>query len=104
MSNEQMLSKNALSLDLEKEVEKICDRLQELLAKQLKRRGLVVAVSGGIDSSVTAALGVKALGAERVLGLMMPERQSANETLPLSNLLAERLGIEQVHENITGAL
>jgi len=104
MSNEQVLSKSALSLDLEKEVEKICDRLQELLAKQLKRRGLVVAISGGIDSSVTAALGVKALGADKVLGLMMPERQSADETLPLSNMLAENLGIDQVHENITDVL
>ena len=94
MGENHTFSKNVLLLDPQKEVEKICFRLRELLAKQLKRRGIVVAVSGGIDSSVTAALGVKALGAKRVAGLMMPERHSAEETFPLSHLIVEHLGIE----------
>ena len=55
-------TKDVLTLDPEKEVNKISSRIRELLAKQLKRRGLVVALSGGIDSSVTTALAVKAIG------------------------------------------
>jgi NAD+ synthase len=97
-------SKDVLTLDAEKEIEKICRRLRELLSKQFKRRGLVVAMSGGIDSSVTAALSVKALGPERVFGLMMPERHSSDETRPLSTMLAKELGIEYAYEDITGIL
>ena len=104
MLENQSFSKNVLSIDPEKEVEKICHRLRELLTKQLKRRGIIVAISGGIDSSVTAALGVKALGANRVVGLMMPERHSAEETHPFSQMLAGHLGIESIGEDITDIL
>lgn len=97
-------SKDVFDLDLEREVEKICSTIRESLSKQLKRRGLVVAVSGGIDSSVSAALATKALGAERVLALQMPERHSADETLGLSAVVADRFGIEKVHEDISGIL
>jgi len=71
---------------------------------QVKRRGVVIGLSGGIDSSVTAALAVRALGLERVLGLEMPERHSAGETLRLSGMVADFLGIETVRENISGIL
>jgi NAD+ synthase len=64
----------------------------------------VVALSGGIDSSVVAALCVAALGAERVFGLHLPERESSPETLGLSRLVAESLGIESVVEDITPVL
>jgi NAD+ synthase len=98
------ISKDVLNLDAEKEVEKICRRIRELLAKKLKRRGLVVGLSGGIDSSVTAALAVRAIGQERVIALLMPERHSADETLRLSNLVADHLGIERAYEDISGIL
>jgi NAD+ synthase len=101
---QQPFSKDVLQLDAAQEVEKICGRLRDLLAHQLKRRGLVVGLSGGIDSSVTAALSVRALGAKRVLGLLMPERHSAEETLALSASVAAHLGIDAVHEDITGIL
>ena len=66
-------SKDVLQIDAEKEVEKISKRLREILSKQLRRRGLIVALSGGIDSSVTTALSVKAIGRDRVVALLMPE-------------------------------
>lgn len=97
-------SKDVLRLDAAQEVEKICGRLRDLLAHQLKRRGLVVGLSGGIDSSVTAALSVRALGSKRVFGLHMPERHSAEETLMLSGSVATHLGIDSAHEDITGIL
>ena len=60
----EIFSKNVLKIDAEKEVDKISRRIRELLSKGLKRRGLVVGLSGGIDSSVTAALAAKAIGSE----------------------------------------
>ena len=93
-----------LRLDPEREADRICARIRELMLKQLKRRGLVVALSGGIDSSVTAALAVRALGRERVLVLALPERHSARESLPLSGMLAAHLGLELVQEDISNIL
>ena len=100
----KIFSIDVLKLDPEKEVERICSRVRELLAKKLKRRGLVVGLSGGIDSSVTAALAAKALGPERVIALLMPERHSADETLRLSRVVADHIGVESVHEDISGIL
>ena len=82
-----------LDLDHDQEVERICNRLREILARDLLRRGLVVAISGGIDSSVSAALSVKALGPERVYGLLLPEHDSSGFSTRRGRALAEHLGI-----------
>jgi NAD+ synthase len=103
MKNHQF-TKDVLKIDPAKEVDKICSRIRELLSKQLKRRGLVVGLSGGIDSSVTTALAVRAIGAERVLALLMPERHSADDTLKLSSMVAEHFEVEKVHEDISDIL
>lgn len=97
-------SKDVLKIDPERETERIIQALRSLLRNELKRRGIVLGISGGIDSSVTAALAVRALGTERVFGLEMPERHSAPDTLSLSTLLARHLGIETAQEDITGIL
>ena len=73
-----------LSLDPAAEVERIAQSMREHIQKHLRRQGAVVGLSGGIDSSVTAALCVRAFGPERVFGLHMPERASAPETIELS--------------------
>jgi NAD+ synthase len=78
----------------------ICDQI----LRQFKKKGVVVALSGGVDSSVVGALAVRALGKDRVLGLLMPERDSAPETVPLSIRVAQHLDIETIHEDITGIL
>jgi NAD+ synthase len=100
----QPFTKDVLTLDPEKEVSKICEKLRYLLAKHLKRRGVVVALSGGIDSSVTTALAVKAIGPERVIVLLMPEEHSADETSKLSSMVADHFGVEKVHEDISNIL
>jgi NAD+ synthase len=69
-----------------------------------RRRGAVLGLSGGIDSSVVAALAARAFGPEKVVGLLMPESDSASDTLRLSRLAADSLGIETVLEDITPAL
>lgn len=97
-------SKDLLVIDAEKEADKIISQIKNILSKQLKRRGLVVALSGGIDSSVTLGLSVKALGPERVFGLLMPEKHSSDETLALSTSVADTFKVERAHENISGIL
>jgi NAD+ synthase len=82
----------------------VCRKIEECMRAQVfgtfRKRGAVVALSGGIDSSVCAALSVRALGAERVLGVLMPERDSSDDALRLGQLLASRLGITTTVENI----
>lgn len=58
-------------------------------------------MSGGIDSALTAALAVKALGSENVLGILMPSMFSSEGSVTDSLKLAENLGIETVTEPIT---
>ena len=93
-----------MQFDVERESLHIADRLRQILSKDLKRRGLVIGLSGGIDSSATAALAVKALGRERVFGLLMPERHSDADTESLSRSVAEAFGIDYVFEDISGVL
>ena len=97
-------SKDAMKLDLPREAARIEARLRDVVFKDLRRRGAVVGISGGIDSSVTAALCARALGRDRVLGLLMPEGESADETLALSRAAAAALGIDTVLEDITELL
>jgi NAD+ synthase len=94
----------ALTLDAAAEVERIAGVLRTQVLKDLRRRGAVVGLSGGIDSSVTAAIAVHAFGSKRVLALFMPERDSDRESLRLGRMVAEWLGIDSVTEDIAPAL
>jgi NAD+ synthase len=82
----------------------IVTKLKDDVTKVLKRRGGVVGISGGIDSSVTLALAVKAFGAKNVLGVMLPEKDSSDDSKTLALQLAKKFGIEVIEENISGAL
>ena len=89
-----MFSQDVIRIDPRAETDRVCGLLREEVLGTLRRRGLVVGLSGGIDSSVVAALAARALGPQRVLGLLMPERDSTSEALQLGRLVAERLDIE----------
>jgi NAD+ synthase len=78
--------------------------LREQLAVSLKRRGLVVGLSGGVDSSVCAALAAEAVGPKHVLGLFMPERESDPESLDIARSFAAQLGIDSLTEDIAPVL
>ena len=93
-------SRETLRLDYDRAIEKIVAAIREQVTKRLRRRGVVLGLSGGIDSSVTAALCVKALGPKRVLALFMPEKDSEDESLNLGRMVANHLGIESVVEDI----
>ncbi len=98
-----VFSKDVLKLDCAAEVAKISGIMQEY-AQKCRKRGVVVALSGGIDSSVTAALSVVALGSERVFGLHMPERDSSGETLGLSQSISTHFGFASIVEELTPIL
>ena len=93
-----------LVLDPEAEVERITTWMRERLRLDLRKRGLVLGLSGGIDSSVSAALAVRALGAKNVFALFMPENDSDPESLRLGRSVAETFGIDSVVEDIGPAL
>jgi NAD+ synthase len=96
--------RNILDIDAEVEVSRIAQCVREQVLGVLRRRGAIVGISGGIDSSVVAALCARALGKEKVLGLFMPEHHSSDDALRLGRLLSTSLGIETVLENIAPAL
>ncbi len=97
-------TKESLMIDVEKEAESIIGKIRTIIPKELKRQGAVVAMSGGIDSSTVAGLCVKALGSEKVFGLLMPERHSSDDTLSLSKSVADAFSIETQHEDISPVL
>jgi NAD+ synthase len=72
--------------------------------RELGRRGAVVAVSGGVDSGVCAALSVKGLGPEHVLCLRLPEKDVGDASSDLGLELAETLGARTEEFPITAAL
>lgn len=105
MSQERgVFSSDLLKLDTDKEAERIGAFIRDGVFKQLRRKGVVVGLSGGIDSSTVAALAVHALGADRVIGIFMPESDSSDDSLRLGQLLAKKLGIRTFKEDISSIL
>ena len=90
---------HVLDIDLEAETLRIVEALRAQLRSQ-RKRGLVLGLSGGIDSSVSAALAARAVGAKNVLALYMPENDSDPESLELGRRVAATFGIEGVLEDI----
>lgn len=103
MTSNIVFSAEVLRLDEAAE----CARIEAAIRRQmgeLRRRGAVVGLSGGIDSSVVAALCVRALGKDRVLGLLMPEMEVPDDSLRLGRLAASSLGIQTELEDISPLL
>jgi len=97
-------NKDSLKIDAKRVAEQLSETIVLQITGVLKKRGAVVGISGGLDSSVVAALCVKALGAEKVLGVIMPEKDSSPESKELALKVAERFGFETVTEDITAGL
>jgi NAD+ synthase len=90
--------------NIEEEANRISNNLKNDVLGLLKRKGAVIGISGGIDSSVTLALAVKALGPEKVLGILLPEKDSSTDSKELANILAAKFNVQTIEENITDAL
>ena len=100
----QSIDATVFDIDYLAEADRIGEGIRAALRDILHRRGLVVAMSGGIDSSVCAALAVRALGAKKVFGLLLPERDSSSASGARGRALAEHLGIEYTVHDIAPAL
>ncbi|MBW7843787.1 MAG: NAD(+) synthase [Ignavibacteriaceae bacterium] len=97
-------TKDSINIEPAKEFEKISSKLKEDVIKKLKKRGAVVGISGGIDSSVVLAICAKTFGSDRVLGVMMPENDSNPDSLNLAKKLSAKFNTKYVVENMTDAL
>lgn len=104
MSTRPSLSWDVLNIDLEAETRRIAAKLREVTGTVLHKRGLVVAISGGIDSSACIGLAAKALGPQRVFALILPERDSSDDSASRAIELATHLGVRYEVHDIAPAL
>jgi len=95
--------KDILKLDSKSEVERICEFIRQEL-RDMKREGIVIGLSGGIDSALCAALCVEAIGKDKVFGLILPEKESNPISAEYAAMHARKLGIETETVDITPTL
>lgn len=99
-----MFHKDILSIDPETVTERLVTNLRQDVLQTLRRSGAVVGISGGVDSAVVLALSVRAFGPRRVVGVMMPEKDSSRDSVVLARKVADQLGTEAIVEDLTDAL
>ncbi len=104
MSISSGLSATVLRIDAASETKRIAARIQDVVFNRLKRKGAVIGVSGGIDSSVVAFLCTRALGNDRVQVLFTPELESSPDSLSLGRMVADCLGVRAAVEDISPIL
>ncbi|MEX2706820.1 MAG: NAD(+) synthase [Candidatus Freyrarchaeum guaymaensis] len=97
------LTVELLELDYEQISEKIEDFIRSSV-KSFERNGAIIGLSGGLDSSVVATLSVRALGRDKVFGLIMPERDSETRNIKDAERLAKKLKIDYEVLDITPIL
>ena len=95
-----VLSSKLLEIDAVEVAHGMEESIRRIVLHRFRRRGAVVGLSGGVDSSVTAAICARALGKEKVFGVLMPEQDSSKESLELGHMVAESLGIRSAVEDI----
>jgi len=99
-----VFTKDSILIDAKAETDRLIKELKEKVAFKLKKRGAVIGVSGGIDSSVVLALCAKTFGPGKVLAVMMPEKDSSPDSKKLATLLCEKFNVPFVLEDLTDAV
>ena len=98
-------SKDILHIeDIESFSNKLIEKLRNDVTRNLHRRGAIVGISGGIDSSVVLAISAKAFRSNNVIGIMLPEQDSSDDSKMLAKKLASKFGVSTLVEDITKAL
>jgi NAD+ synthase len=97
-------SQNLILIDPFKVTESLLKKLKDTVAFKLRKRGAVVGVSGGIDSSVVLALCTRAFGPERVVAVNMPEKDSSQTSNELATLLCNKFNVPLIVEDLTDAV
>jgi len=96
--------KELIDIDPESTIGSIVEMMQRIVLNKLQKRGTVIGVSGGLDSSVCLTLSIKAFGVKRVVGISMPETESNPESTELARELCNKFGIKFIIEDISEAL
>lgn len=105
MKTSKSLRADILAIDdVGEYVEKLTHNIRKDVLDKFRRRGAVLGISGGIDSSVTLALTVRALGSDNVMAVMLPEKDSSPDSLHYGKLLADKLNVKYKVENISEPL
>jgi NAD+ synthase len=99
-----VFTKNDIKIDAAAEVNRIVDQMRQVVGQILHKRGGVIGISGGLDSSVCLALSARAFGPEKVLGITMPESDSNPESAALARKLAKKFGVSYIVEDMTAVL
>lgn len=97
-------SKEELNINPEVVSGQIENFIRETLRDFYGRKGIVIGLSGGLDSAVSAALCVRAVGPNRVLGVLLPEKDSNPVSAEFGKMVADSLNIECLEINITSVL
>jgi NAD+ synthase len=96
-------SKDVLKTDSPREAERIVAFIRDQV-RSMHRKGIVIGLSGGVDSALSAALSVRAVGAENVLALLLPDKESSPQSAEFATKQAQKLGIEPLTVDITPVL
>jgi len=97
-------SADILKIDPRQELERLSEFVVNEVRFVYRRKGIVVGLSGGIDSACMAAIAVNAIGKDRVVGLVMPERESNPISSEFATRHAQALGIEHRTIDITSTV
>ena len=98
-----MFNKDILKINCAEESERISSFIREQM-KAMKKEGIVIGLSGGIDSALSAELSVQAVGPDKVLGLIMPEKESNPVSEQFALKHAQKLGIKTETIDLTPVL
>jgi NAD+ synthase len=99
-----VFDRSVLDLDVEKVTTQLVDFIREQVTVVFKRKGIVIGLSGGVDSAVAGFLSVRALGPERVCGILLPEKDSNPISREYGLMAAESLNVEYEEVEITPML
>jgi len=96
--------RNSILINPKEEVYNIVEAIKYSVHNIFKKRGAVIGVSGGVDSAVVLALTARALGNDKILAVMLPEKESTLDNIPIVEKLLEVINVECITENLTDAL
>ena len=85
---------DVLKIDPAQQLEKLSMFIVEQVNVVFRRKGVIVGLSGGIDSACIAAVAVHAIGKDKVVGLVLPEKESNPISSEYAIKHAQSLGIE----------
>lgn len=104
LSVNKPFSKDSIYLNAAEEVERISNWMLDAVAHRFHRQGAVVGISGGIDSALVLALCARTFGPDRVVGILLPEKESSPVSVELALELAQTFKVKAIIEDITAAL